>query len=139
MKASDQRGSLILVALAVVSVVSIFAFFCVQNIASRYAGLRISAGWQRALAIADAGVESAIAALKKNRGFKGEKDVSFDGGTFTTELSKPGSAADIWLIRSRSLYRHSRRRTYRKEILAAVRLMESDVEILSRKEKTPIH
>jgi hypothetical protein len=138
MKSREQAGFVVLIALAAVSVVSIFAFVAVGNIASMHARLQHSANWQRAMTIAGSGVESAIASLSKDPGFGGEKEVSFDGGTFTTEITKPEPADDVRIIRSRSLFRSGRQRTYRKELLVAVRLLESGVETLWRRERTPI-
>jgi type II secretory pathway component PulK len=139
MKASSQRGSLVLVALGVISVVSIFALMCVQNIALRHAGLRVSANWQRARSIADAGVESAIAALKKDPYFKGENDTAFDGGSFSTAVSRLATEEDGWVIRSRSLFKTRSQGPYRKELVIAVRLLEGKLEVVSRDENTPIH
>ncbi len=99
MKASNQHGSLVLVSLGVISVVSIFAFLCVQNIALRHAGLRVSANWQRARSIAEAGVESAIAGLRNSPDFKGENDIAFDGGSFSTAVSRLAAEEDGWVIR----------------------------------------
>lgn len=139
MKSPGQRGSILLIALGVISVVSLFAFFGLENIVLRHAILRNSANWQRAVRIADAGVESAIAALRDNSSFQGERDIAFDEGTFTTEVTRPGPAEGIYLIRSRSLFKPSQRRAYRKELLVGVRLLPDEVEILSRAERTPIH
>ena len=139
MKASSERGSIVLAALAVISVVSIFAFICVQNIALRHAGLRVSADRQRARSIADAGIESAIAALKKDPDFKGENDTAFDGGSFSTAVSRSSAEETGWLIRSRSLFKARSRKAYRKELVVAVRLLEGKVKVISRDEKTPIH
>ncbi len=135
---SNQRGSILLIALGVVSVVSLFAFLAVENIVLRHAILRNSANWQRAVRIADAGIESAIAALGDDSSFQGERDIAFDEGTFTTEVTRPGPAESIYLIRARSLFKPSRRRTYRKELLVGVRLSQNEAEILSRAERTPI-
>jgi len=139
MKKPDQRGSILLIALGVVSLVSLFAFAAVGNLVSMHAILRNSANWQRTVAIADAGVESAIAALRNDADFPGEKDVAFDGGTFSTKVTKDASAKNIRLIRSRCVLMPSRRRAYRKELLVTVRLSPSEVEILSRVERTPVH
>lgn len=139
MKASNQRGSVVLVALGVISVVSIFAFLCAQNIVSRCSALRVSANWQRALSIADSGVEAAIAELKRDPGFEGEKDTAFDSGSFSSAVSKLETVEDGWLIRSRSLFTTASQRAYRKEMLVAIRLSGGKVEILSRKENTPVH
>lgn len=139
MKASNHRGSVVLVALGVISVVSILAFLCAQNIVSRCAALRVSANWQRAVSIADAGVEAAIAGLKRDPGFEGETDTAFDGGSFSSAVSKLETVEDGWLIRSRSLFMTASQRAYRKEMLVAVRLSGGEVEILSRKENTLVH
>ena len=139
MKKPDQHGSILLIALGVISLVSLFAFAAFGNLLSTHAILRNSTNWQRTVAIADAGIESAIAALRKDADFQGEKDVAFDGGTFTTEVTKYAFAEDIRIIRSRCVLRPSRRRVYRKELLVAVRLSPSEVEILSRLERTPVH
>jgi len=138
MKSRDRRGFVVLIALGAISVVSIFAFIAVGNIASTHAGLRNSANWQRAMTIADAGVESAIAALRKDPSFVGEREIAFDGGTFTTEVTKPEPAEGVRIIRSWSLFRSGRQRTYRKEFLVAVRLLESGAEKLWRRERTPV-
>lgn len=138
MKTANQRGSLVLVSLGVISVVSILAFLCVQNIALRHAGLRASANWQRARSIADAGVESAIAMVKKNPDFKGENDTAFDEGSFSTAVSRLTANEDGWVIRSRSLFKTDSQKAYRKELVVAVRLLEGIVEVISRDENTPL-
>ncbi len=139
MKKADQRGSILLIALGVIALVSLFAFVALGNIISTHTLLRNSENWERAVAIADAGIESAIAALQKDASFAGEEETAFGGGTFTAEVIRPASAEDIRLIRSRSIFKPNPRRTYRKELLVAVRVSPSEVEVLSRVERTPVH
>ncbi len=130
-----KNGSAIIVAMTFMAIIALLTTATISYLAVGLKTTKLSIHKQRTLDIAEAGIEKAIAELRKNPDFLGEQNIPFDAGTFTTSIKIP--SPDKRIITSIAQYKISEKTVYRKKIIASLQLFPEKIAIKSWHQSTP--
>ena len=134
-KLTHKNGTAIIVAMTFIAIIALLATATISYLAVGLKTTKLSIRKQKTLNIAEAGIEKAIAELRKNPDFQGEQNIPFDLGTFTTSIKTP--SPDKKIITSIAQYKISEKTVYRKKIIATLHLFPEKIAIKSWHQSTP--